>query len=82
MYMSFIHIYIYMHTYIYIYICIYIYVYMYVRMYLYIYEAYRLALGSPILQPRPFSCRDMFVVPPYILYVARAFSTLEGIGLR
>jgi hypothetical protein len=25
--------------------------------------------------------RDMFVVPPYILYVARAFSTLEGIGL-
>ena len=25
--------------------------------------------------------REMFVVPPYILYVARAFSTLEGIGL-
>ena len=25
--------------------------------------------------------REMFRVPPYILYVARAFSTLEGIGL-
>lgn len=25
--------------------------------------------------------REMFKVPPYILYVARAFSTLEGIGL-
>merc|ERR1719181_2419926 len=25
--------------------------------------------------------REMFQVPPYILYVARAFSTLEGIGL-
>ena len=25
--------------------------------------------------------RELFVVPPYILYVARAFSTLEGIGL-
>ena len=25
--------------------------------------------------------RELFKVPPYILYVARAFSTLEGIGL-
>ena len=25
--------------------------------------------------------RELFQVPPYILYVARAFSTLEGIGL-
>lgn len=25
--------------------------------------------------------RELFRVPPYILYVARAFSTLEGIGL-
>merc|ERR1719401_1456884 len=25
--------------------------------------------------------RELFRVPPYILYIARAFSTLEGIGL-
>ena len=25
--------------------------------------------------------RELFAVPPYVLYVARAFSTLEGIGL-
>ena len=25
--------------------------------------------------------RELFRVPPYILYVSRAFSTLEGIGL-
>lgn len=25
--------------------------------------------------------REIFKVPPYILYVGRAFSTLEGIGL-
>merc|ERR1719421_2605785 len=25
--------------------------------------------------------RELFALPPYVLYVARAFSTLEGIGL-
>merc|ERR1712176_1405606 len=25
--------------------------------------------------------RELFQLPPYVLYVARAFSTLEGIGL-
>lgn len=25
--------------------------------------------------------RELFSLPPYVLYVARAFSTLEGIGL-
>ena len=26
-------------------------------------------------------CRELFSLPPYVLYLARAFSTLEGIGL-
>jgi predicted unusual protein kinase regulating ubiquinone biosynthesis (AarF/ABC1/UbiB family) len=25
--------------------------------------------------------RELFKLPPYVLYVSRAFSTLEGIGL-
>lgn len=25
--------------------------------------------------------RELFSLPPYVLYLARAFSTLEGIGL-
>ena len=44
-------------------------------------EGVDISTVSNVMEEMAARNREMFKVPPYVLYLARAFSTLEGIGL-